>query len=91
MDAQQRKLLEVAYESIESAGVPLEKLAGSKTGVFVANFTLDQMIMQYKDPDHFARYSATGSDPTVLANRISHCFDLKGVCFDQNFKPECNS
>ena len=78
MDAQQRKLLEVVYESFESAGAPLNRINGSNTGVYVGNFTVDFMIMQYKDPEYFSRYSATGAGSTVLANRITHCFDLHG-------------
>ena len=78
MDAQQRKLLEVVYESFENAGVPLSKINGSNTGVYVGNFTLDFMIMQHKDPEYFSRYSATGAGLTVLSNRITHCFDLRG-------------
>ena len=78
MDPQQRKLLEVIYESFENAGVPLEKIHGSNTGVYIGNFTLDFMLMQYKDPEYFSRYSATGSGLTVLSNRVSHCFDLLG-------------
>ncbi|KAF2877545.1 beta-ketoacyl synthase, partial [Massariosphaeria phaeospora] len=41
LDPQQRKLLEVAFESIEDAGTTLETIRGSKTGVFVGNFTND--------------------------------------------------
>ena len=78
MDAQQRKLLEVVYESFENAGVPLTQIKGSNTGVYIGNFTLDQMVMQYQDPEYFTRYSATGAGVTVLANRITHCFDLHG-------------
>ena len=78
MDAQQRQMLEVVYESFESAGSSLENIRGSNTGVYVGNFTNDFMIMQYKDPEYFSRYSATGAGPTVLANRLSHCFDLCG-------------
>ncbi|CAI7567668.1 unnamed protein product [Penicillium viridicatum] len=78
MDAQQRKLLEVTYEALENAGVPLEMIQGSNTGVYVGNFTNDFLNMQYKDPEYFSRYSATGSGLTVLANRITHCFDLRG-------------
>lgn len=78
MDAQQRKLLEVVYEALESAGAPLSHVQGSRTGVYVGNFTNDFMVMQYRDPEFFSRYSATGSGPTVLANRITHCFDLRG-------------
>ncbi|KAJ5817603.1 Acyl transferase/acyl hydrolase/lysophospholipase [Penicillium robsamsonii] len=78
MDAQQRKLLEVTYEALENAGVPLETIQGSNTGVYVGNFTNDFLNMQYKDPEYFSRYSATGSGLTVLANRITHCLDLRG-------------
>ncbi|KAL1863751.1 Type I Iterative PKS [Paecilomyces lecythidis] len=78
MDAQQRKLLEVVYESFESAGVPLERVQKSQTGVYIGNFTNDFMVMQYRDPEYFTRFSATGSGLTVMANRISHCFDLRG-------------
>ena len=35
MDPQQHQLLEVAYECLENAGVPLEVLNGTKTGVIV--------------------------------------------------------
>ena len=78
MDAQQRKLLDVVYESLESVGISLGEIKGSNTEVYVGNFTNDSMIMQYKDPEHFSRYSATGTGPTVLSNRITYCFDLRG-------------
>jgi len=78
MDPQQRKLLEVVFECFESAGHSLEQLSGSNTGCFVANFTIDYFVMQSKDPESYHRYSATGMGPTILANRISHVFDLKG-------------
>ncbi|KAJ5356106.1 Acyl transferase/acyl hydrolase/lysophospholipase [Penicillium concentricum] len=78
MDAQQRKLLEVTYEALENAGVPLETIQGTNTGVYVGNFTNDFLNMQYKDSEYFSRYSATGSGLTVLANRITHCLDLRG-------------
>ena len=78
MDPQQRQLLEVTYECFESAGVTLQDLSGSNTGCYVANFTTDFVTMQAKDPDSYHRYSATGFGPTILANRISHVFNLKG-------------
>lgn len=51
MDPQQRKLLEVVYECLENAGVPLTKASGSNTGCYVGNFTFDYMVMQMRDPD----------------------------------------
>lgn len=78
MDPQQRKLLEVIYECFESAGLTLEGAATANIGCYVANFTTDYQCIQSKGPESFHRYSATGMGPTMLANRISHVFDLKG-------------
>lgn len=78
MDPQQRKLLEVTYEALENAGIPLEEVHGTNTGVYVGNFTNDYLNMQYKDPEYSSRYTATGTGLAVLANRITHCFDLRG-------------
>jgi acyl transferase domain-containing protein len=39
MDPQQRILLEVIYEALENAGLPLESLAGEKYGCFVGGHT----------------------------------------------------
>lgn len=78
MDPQQRKLLEIVFESFESAGCTLEELSGSNTGCYVGNFSIDFLTMQTKDPEYMHRYSATGMGTTVLSNRISHVFNLKG-------------
>lgn len=37
MDPQQRMLLEIAYEAIESAGIPLDDFAGTDTAVFAGS------------------------------------------------------
>ncbi|KAK8054299.1 hypothetical protein PG996_013600 [Apiospora saccharicola] len=78
MDPAQRKFLEVVYEAIESAGVPLDKLSGSKTGTFVGNFNYDHQLMHYRDPEYALPYSVTGSGITILSNRINYIFNLKG-------------
>lgn len=78
MDPQQRKLLEVVYECFESSGSALDTIAGANVGVYVGNFTVDFQTMQARDSEYLHRYSATGSGTAILANRISHVFDLKG-------------
>ena len=78
MDPQQRKLLEVVFECFEHAGVSLDRVSGTNTGVYVGNFTIDYQSMQSRDPDSINRYSATGTGTTILANRISHVFNLQG-------------
>lgn len=39
MEPQQRMLLEVVYEGLENAGIPLEKLANQRYGCFVGSWT----------------------------------------------------
>ncbi|KAK8859176.1 lovastatin nonaketide synthase [Apiospora arundinis] len=78
MDPQQRKLLEVVYEAFESAGVTLDAVAGSKTAVFAASFTADFQQMCFKEPSFRHSFAATGVDPGILSNRISHVFNLRG-------------
>ncbi|KAI4289981.1 MAG: hypothetical protein L6R35_000743 [Caloplaca aegaea] len=60
MDPEQRKLLEVVYECLENAGVPLEKVSGANIGTYVGNFTIDMLMMQARDPEYMHRYNATG-------------------------------
>ena len=82
MDPQQRKLLEVVYEALSSAGTTMESVAGSTTGVFVANFSVDYQPIQTRDPDYLHRYIATGSGATIMSNRISHVFNLHGPRYE---------
>ena len=39
MDPQQRMLLEITYEALENAGLPLNKVVGSDTACLVGGFT----------------------------------------------------
>ncbi|KAI0848452.1 polyketide synthase PksD [Daldinia vernicosa] len=78
MDPQQRLLLEAAYGALENAGVPLEKVAGTQMGVFSGSMTDDYSRILAKDPDEAPTTTATGSSMSILANRISWYFDLKG-------------
>ncbi|KAM7200700.1 hypothetical protein V8F20_005202 [Naviculisporaceae sp. PSN 640] len=78
MDPQQRLLLETTYEAIESAGIPKESLAGSRTAVYMAMFTRDYDRNVYKDMMSIPKYHVTGTGDAILANRISHLFDLRG-------------
>lgn len=51
MDPQHRLMLEVSFEALESAGLSLESIAGTKMGVFMAHFTSDYKSLIYRDPD----------------------------------------
>jgi acyl transferase domain-containing protein len=78
MDPTQRKLLEVVYEALESAGEPWERVSGSRTGVYVGNFNIDHQMMQMRDSDHPLPYASTGGSITLLSNRVSYTFNLQG-------------
>ncbi|CAG9990413.1 unnamed protein product [Clonostachys byssicola] len=78
MDPQQRKLLEVVFECLESAGTTLDEVSGANIGCYVASFVPDFIANQAKDIESLTRYTQTGLGTTLLANRISHIFNLKG-------------
>lgn len=82
IDPQHRTLMEVAYEAIEDAGIPVDGLAGSQTGVFIGGFTLDYSQLQFSGADQgralLRAHTATGVVMTMFSNRISHAFDLRG-------------
>lgn len=80
LDPQQRLLLETAWEAFEDAGLPLESISGSSTGVFIGGFCLDHLIMQTQPSNrHLTNaHSPGGVMMTVLSNRISHVFNLCG-------------
>ncbi|KAL8969810.1 MAG: hypothetical protein Q9183_001817 [Haloplaca sp. 2 TL-2023] len=78
MDPSQRKLLEVVYEAFESAGVTLSQVSGTRTACFAACFTADFQQMAFKEPSFRHSLAATGVDPGIISNRISHVFNLNG-------------
>jgi acyl transferase domain-containing protein/acyl carrier protein len=78
VDPQQRLLLELAWEALEDGGIVPDRIAGSRTGVFVGMWTNeyeDYVFSQTSDIDLFVttgggRYSASG--------RLSYVFDFRG-------------
>ncbi|TVY43111.1 Reducing polyketide synthase [Lachnellula subtilissima] len=93
MDPQQRALLETTYRafencktfqaSIKTSLIPSSwptdgEVSGSKTSVFVGNFTDDYKMMYCKDPEQPFQYGATGCLMSVLSSRLSWFFNLTG-------------
>lgn len=75
IDPQQRLLLEVSYEAIEDAGIRVEDLVGSDSGVFIGIASKEYDQMQTTNND---MYAATGGALSIAANRLSYFYDLKG-------------
>jgi acyl transferase domain-containing protein len=80
MDPQQRLLLENTYIAIEDAGLRLEELSGSKTGVFVGISSHDygDMHLSCQERMQIGTQSVAGCSLSIAANRISYIFNLKG-------------
>ncbi|KAJ5815884.1 hypothetical protein N7447_008117 [Penicillium robsamsonii] len=78
MDPQQRLLLETVYESLDAAGLRVDALQHSKTGVFCGTLRNDYNQIQAMDPQAFPAYMVTGNSPSIMANRISYYFDWQG-------------
>lgn len=51
MDPTARMLLEVAYEALENAGLPIESMVGSDTSCYVGCFTRDYHEMLMRDAE----------------------------------------
>ncbi|KAI0540917.1 polyketide synthase PksD [Xylaria digitata] len=84
MDPQQRMLLETAYHAMENAGIPVESVAGSQTGVFAGCMESDYLRQISRDPDEAPPMTATGTSGSILANRLSWYFDLQGPSVQLN-------
>ncbi|KIX01225.1 uncharacterized protein Z518_08950 [Rhinocladiella mackenziei CBS 650.93] len=78
MDPQQRLLLEVSYEALENAGMPIEGLRGTNTGVYIALVSRDYDRQIYKDPSQIPKHHLTGCGDAVACGRISYMFDFRG-------------
>jgi amino acid adenylation domain-containing protein/non-ribosomal peptide synthase protein (TIGR01720 family) len=79
MDPQQRLLLEVAYEALEHANIRVDRLYGSRTGVFVGISTVDCALLQLSgEPEDIDPYVGTGSALSVASGRLSYALGLTG-------------
>lgn len=61
-----------------AAGMPMETVAGSLTGVFAGAFGIDYLIQLCRDVENPPPYAALGLGISMLANRLSWFFDLRG-------------
>ncbi len=80
MDPQQRLLLEVAWEALERAGETHERLAGSRTGVFVGIMGSDyaRLKADLLGRSALTAYDGTGDALSVAAGRVSYMLGLRG-------------
>jgi acyl transferase domain-containing protein/acyl carrier protein len=78
MDPQQRLLLEVTWEALEDAGQVPEKLAGSRSGVFIGMIANEYEDLYFHDPQSVDVYVNTGCARSVASGRLSYALGLQG-------------
>lgn len=76
IDPNQRQLLEVTRECLESAGET--DYRGKSVGCYVGTFGEDWLQMNARETQHFGGYLLTGHGDLMLANRVSYEYDLRG-------------
>ncbi|MGP3991627.1 SDR family NAD(P)-dependent oxidoreductase [Streptomyces sp. 3N207] len=79
LDPQHRLLLEVAWEALEHAGMPHDRLAESATGVFAGLSYNDYMDGLAGHPQELEGSILTNGH-CVAAGRISYLLGLRGPC-----------
>ncbi|KAL2015562.1 hypothetical protein VTK56DRAFT_5221 [Thermocarpiscus australiensis] len=78
IDPVQRLLLETVYESLEDAGIPLERLQGSDTAFYAGVMATDYTDLLMRDVDTIPQYFATATARSIISNRVSYVFDWHG-------------
>lgn len=78
MDPQQRLLLELAYHAVEDAGISVDSLLGSQTGVYVGVCYNEYSDLAIQDPADFDLYKVVGTSRGVIAGRLSYTLGLCG-------------
>ena len=80
IDPQQRLLLEIAWEALENAGQPFNKLCGSQTGVFIG-LTADDyahLLINGYERENLNVYRSLGTLRCMAAGRLAYSLNLKG-------------
>ncbi|MEI2777964.1 MAG: type I polyketide synthase [Tetrasphaera sp.] len=78
MDPQQRQLLEVAYETIERAGIDPAQLRGSATGVWAGVMYHDYGSRLSAVPEEVASFLGNGTAASILTGRVAYTLGLEG-------------
>ena len=81
MDPQQRLLLEVAWDALEHAGHPADRLAGSAIGVFLGLMNNNDYVARKRlldDPTRIRAAHATGMAASIAAGRLAYLLGSTG-------------
>ncbi|MET7637300.1 acyltransferase domain-containing protein [Streptomyces sp. NPDC005438] len=76
LDPVQRLFMEVCWEAIESSTLTRTGLRGSATGVYAGSIWNERGPVSR--PGQHTLHTATGSSLSMVANRVSYLYDLRG-------------
>ncbi|MER7396116.1 SDR family NAD(P)-dependent oxidoreductase [Streptomyces sp. NPDC000151] len=78
MDPQQRLALELAWNSLQDAGIPPASLRDGSTGVFLGTLWSDYARLAGRGLDDIQQHTATGQEPSIVPARVSYTLGLQG-------------
>lgn len=78
MDPQQRMLLEVTWEALESAGIAPSTLQGTATGTFVGMTASDFLAGRLRSGTPIDTYVGSGTSHAVASGRLAYVLGLRG-------------
>lgn len=79
LDPQQRMALTMTWEAFEDAGIPPSRLAGTDTAVYMGSASADMGMLHADDLAATNVYTMTGTQLSIISNRISYAFDFHGA------------
>ncbi|ABW12873.1 Erythronolide synthase [Parafrankia sp. EAN1pec] len=77
-DPQHRQLLEVAYETLEYAGIAPDSLHGTRTGVYAGVVSQAYVPPPERVPASFEGHLMTGNATSVASGRVAYHLGLEG-------------
>ena len=78
MDPQQRNIMELVYECFLDGNINVEQMRESKTGVFMGCCSTEYHSSIMEQSEIVNEYANTGGLLTLLSNRVSYFYDLRG-------------
>ncbi|WP_110945410.1 type I polyketide synthase [Streptomyces avicenniae] len=78
LDPQQRLLLMTTWEALEDGGQLPDRLAGTRTGVFVGNARADHLELVLRQGLEHATAAQLNNFRSLMPARLSHVFDFRG-------------
>ncbi|MDI9818483.1 MULTISPECIES: type I polyketide synthase [unclassified Legionella] len=82
LDPQQRLALMVTWNALEDAGIPLQEIKDSKTGIYlgISTHDYDTLIQKQVPIEELTTYQATGTSFSTAAGRIAYFLGTQGPC-----------